>query len=122
MKKNLKSIIKNISELREKAKAFIQELPEASSDVTLTSMNPRCGIVSLSTIAKNNFILSPHYYINASAKEAIIKLLETTKIEHLEKVINRIIKTGCLPKGSITQANIKLNPEFINELSKIWSE
>lgn len=118
--KTLKSVIRDISKLRERAKTFVEGLPEASSDITMINTNPRCGIVSSSTIAKNNFILSPHYYINASAKEAIIKLLETTKIEHLEKVINQIIETGRLPRNSIAQANIKLNPEFINELKKIW--
>lgn len=37
--KNLKSIIKDISELRERMKSFIENLPEANTGVTLLSKN-----------------------------------------------------------------------------------
>lgn len=114
--KNLKSIIKNISELRDRMKSFIESLPEAHTGVTLLSKNPRCGTVSLSTIAKNKGILAPSYYLNATAKEELIHILETTKIESIESRINRIIQTGELEMGG---RKTTLNPEFIDGLKKI---
>ena len=115
--KNIKSIIEHISELREKMKSFIESLPEAHTGVNLLSKNPRCGTVSLSTISKNKGILAPSYYLNTTAKEELIRILETTKIESLESRINQIIETGRL---EVSGRKIELNPEFIEELKNIW--
>ena len=116
--KTLKLIIRDISQLREKMKSFIKNLPEANTGVTLLSKSPRCGIINLSTIAKNKSILGPSYYLNATAKDELIKILETTDIECLEKKINKIIKTGRISD----LPGLVLNPEFVNELKKIWEE
>lgn len=120
MKKNLKSILKTISELRDRMKAFVENLPDANSGVKIISKSPKCGVVNFSTIAKNNNILSPSYYLNTDAKEAIIKILDRTPPDRLEKVINQIIKEGCIRYSQTGVQRIILNPEFIAEFRKIW--
>lgn len=118
MKQNLKSIIKRISELRDKMKEFVEGLPETNSGVKLLSDSPRCAVVSFSTIAANKGILCPHYYLNATAKEELLKILETTKVERLEERVSQIIQTGKLWDGA--PPHLTLHPDFIEALKKIW--
>ena|SRR4030042_2812284 len=110
---NIKSITKDIANIRESLINFIKGLPEANTG--FKTINPNCGVVSFSTIQKNNGILSPQYYLNSTVKDELIKVIKSTKIESLEDRINNIILSE---KIGIFQ----LNPEFIEQLKRIWNE
>src|SRR4030042_1124622 len=110
---NIKSITKEIANIRESLIDFIKGLPEANTGIKFIA--PNCGIVSFSTIQKNDGILNPAYYLNSTVKDELIKIIQTTKIEALENKIDNIILSE---KIGIFQ----LNPEFIEQLKQIWNE
>lgn len=57
--------------------------------------------VRLSTIANNNMILTPEYYMSETGAELIKKKLENIKtIDQFEKTINEIVKKKCVTIGN----------------------
>lgn len=115
---NFNNIRKQISEFRERLSAFIDTLPVHTEGVTPLNKEGTCGIVSFSTIAKNKGILSPHYYLNSTAKEALHRIIKSTRLESLDKVIEEIIQTGRIPG----RQTMRVNPEFIAKLKEMWED
>jgi hypothetical protein len=112
---NFNNIRKQISEFRERLSAFIDTLPAHAEGVTPLNKKGTCGIVSFSTIGKNNGILCADYYLNHTAKKEMQRIIKNTKLESLDKVIEEIIQTGRIP-GRFC----KLNPQFIAKLKEMW--
>lgn len=115
---NINETLEQIKELRKRLLDMIDSMPDAQSDVNQISKKPPIAIVNFSHVGKNKGILCPRYYLNCDAKKALKNLIQRTQIENLPDRINNIIRSEQIKvkPGDI----IKLNPEFISSLKKMW--
>ena len=114
MKKQFQDLKDQITSAKEKLKQTIMGLPSSSDDIKLLS--PNCGIVTLSTIAKNKGILSPGYYIAKETKAKLLKLIESKQsIETLMQAVEDI-----LAKESIHGDRIA--PSILTALKDAWNK
>ena len=108
-----------ISALRERLITFIDSLPDVNDGVTPLNKKGTCGVVSFSTIQKNHGILCPGYYLNHNAKKELRRLITNTKLESLDRVIEKIIQTARVP--SVSSRPLYVNPEFTAKLKEMWN-
>ena len=87
---NFNDIREQISTFRERLIEYIDELPTHAEGVTPLGKKGNCGIVSFSTVAKHG-ILSADFYLNHTAKDELKHIIKVTKLENLDKVIEKII-------------------------------
>lgn len=116
MKKNMTALQDQIKALRERLHQLVEALPEIEEGVTFLGLN-RCT-VSLHTISQNRGILSPSYYLRSSAKAELLKEIDHTPIEALDKKIEGILSRGSLGKGK----GLKFSPGFLADLRHLWYE
>ena len=114
---NLKNIRKQISEFREELSAFIDTLPDGADGVNFLNKEKTCASVSFATLQANKGILSASYYLNHTAKDELRRIIKNTKLENLDKVIEKIIQTGSIPSAGGRQ-----HPQFIAKLKEMWDE
>ena len=74
--------------------------------------------MNFSTIQKHGGILSAGHYLNHRAKEEMKRIINNTKLECLDSVIERIIQTGTIPTTS--GSPVKANPQFIAKVKEMW--
>lgn len=113
----MNEILKQIKELRKNLLDMIDQMPDAQTGVNQISKKPAIAIVKFSHIQKNKGILSPRYYLNCEAKEALKNMIKLTKIEDLPERIDEIIRSGVI---IVNKDRIKLNPEFVTFLKNMW--
>lgn len=108
-----------VTGLKEQLKALVKSLPTITG-VTRLNANPRCGVVSSSTITKHGGILSAGYYLNAEMDEDLVRIIDATPMEKLGSVIESILTKGSFPlkRGG----NGRIHPEALEALRKSWDD
>ena len=115
---NFNNIRKEIEQFRKALSNFIGSLPDGNEGVEFLDKKKKCAVVNFSTIQKNKGILCPGYYLNHTAKDEMKRILEKTRLESLDNVIEKIVQTGNIPTSSGQM--LKANPEFITKLKLMW--
>lgn len=110
MKKELTKLARHIEKCRADILKELETLPDNNEGVT--RVNKKCAIVSLSTIARNNGILCPNFYINDRAKTALIEMVKNVSPENLYASLQKIAKTGRIKH----RGYIVLNRSFVRAL------
>ena len=120
MKNKTKTILEQISAFRDQLSAFVESLPDGNEGVTFLDKKKTCASVNFSTIMKSPGLnLSASYYLNHTAKKELLRLIKTTPLERLNKVIEEIIQTGRIPNRGWP---VKANPEFIAKIKEMWEK
>lgn len=114
---NFNEIRDQISAFREELLKYVESLPMHAEGVTPLDKKGKYGTVNFSTLAKNNGIMCADYYLNHTAKKELLAIIKRTRLESLDKVVEKIIKTACIPNKSI-----KMNPQFISRLRDMWEK
>lgn len=112
---DIKILQKQEAELKERLKALLKSLPEPLPGVNM--LGPHSASVSLSTIAKHGYNLSPRYYLSIVSKEMLLEMVEKSSINTLTEKIERIINTGTITIGKNHE---KVHPAFVKALKKAW--
>ena len=114
LKDKAREINKQIAELRQGLIDFINDLPD-SPDIAM--IGPNCGVVSLSTVARNNGILSPAYYMSAEIKEVLTKAVGNTPAQNLDTLIENLIEKESYRYGGRTQP---IHPDIVKRIKEMW--
>lgn len=119
----LDDVITRVTSLKDRMKILVAGFPDGPEGVK--KLGPRCCVVSFSTIMANKGILSSDYYMTQDAKEALIKIIESSSLEVLGDRIEQIIYSGLInpstsPMVKYYHPKEKLCSEFIRALAELW--
>ena len=127
MKKQSKKAFQLIAELKslqeEVVSAIMNEIDTIEPLKDVTPISSTMCTIKLSTIQKNNGILSPEYYLADVQREEIKKHLAKSgnDIEKITTKIKNMIDKGCI-KGSTVDKDIRLNQNSLKVLQTIYAE
>ena len=81
-------------------------------------LGKNCGVVPFSTIARNGFNLSAHFYITMETKKVLLKTLESNRsVDSTVSFIEDVLVTGKLKCGGYTET---IAPNVLEALKKAW--
>ncbi len=110
-------IIKQIQDLKKKLYDSINELPD---NPKINRLSGNCFTIMSSDLSVDR-VLSPEYYDFKHQYREIIKCIDNSRIETLDKVLNEIVKTGIIKQSKIDGGYnlFKLNPTVIEYLKQL---
>ncbi len=113
-------IIKQIQHLKKKLYDSINELPD---NPKINRLNGNCFTIMSSDLSVDK-VLSPEYYDFKLQYREIIKCIDKSRIETLDKVLNEIVKTGIIKQSKIDGGYnlFKLNPTVIKYLKQLLKD
>jgi hypothetical protein len=116
MKTKFQDIAVETSLARDRLKNAIRALPDSADGVKMLGKN--CGTVSLSTMLRNGFNMSAHYYLSHETKKVLLELVDSNRtVESLVNAIEAVLTTGKLKCGGYTET---IAPNVLEALKKAW--
>ena len=108
-----------LAQIKSRLAELIETLPDAADGVQLLPGSTKCGVVSFSTIAANQGILSPSYYLTSEIKQEMLTRIQAGSIDSVINLVEGILQTGKLALPG-RRGGHNLPPVFVNKLREIW--
>lgn len=114
IKKETMSIIHKSALLENKLRDALNDLPD---NPKIERLNHNCFIMSSKDLSNKNW--SVEYYDFKRQYREIIKVIDKTSIDRLDKVMSKIIKTGIIEDKRNYHNRVILNPSVV-EFLRWW--